>query len=181
MELKTQRLILREWRANDLQPFQQMNADPRVMEFFPKLNSFAETEAIFKRIQKHFTDHGYGLWAVELSETQTFIGFVGLQQVPFQAHFTPATEVGWRLLYDFWGKGYATEAAEKALHDGFTRLKFDEIVAMTAHENERSYRVMERLNMKRTECDDFDHPLIPKGQRFFRHRLYRLTQSDFLT
>jgi len=103
----------------------------------------------------------------------SFIGVVGLETVSYQAHFTPAVEVAWRLARAYWGKGYATEAAQAALDYGFEQLGLDEIVALTVPANWRSRRVMERLGMTRVPKDDFDHPKLPDGP-LKRHVLYRL-------
>lgn len=120
--LTTDRLILRQWRPEDLQPFSAMNADPRVMEFFPSVMSVSETEAMMKRIDERVSKNGYCFWAAELKETAEFIGFSGLNIIGFEAHFTPGVEIGWRLAHPFWGKGYAPEGAQAALEYGFRKL-----------------------------------------------------------
>jgi RimJ/RimL family protein N-acetyltransferase len=177
-ELTTQRLLLRPWCKEDLPAFADMNSDPRVMEYLPKLLTQDESNAMVVRIQAHFCKHGFGLWAVEAVGVASFIGFVGLQEVPFEAHFTPNIEVGWRLARQYWGQGYATEAARSALAFGFHQLKLPEIVAMTLPTNFRSRQVMERLGMCRSELDDFDHPKLPEGHSMRQLVLYRLKQSS---
>lgn len=178
-ELATERLVLRAWRDTDLAPFAALNADPRVMEFFPSASSPAESDAMVERIRRHFASHGFGLWAVEAPGVADFIGFVGLVYVPFAAPFTPAVEVGWRLAAEHWGRGYATEAARRALEVGFERFHLDQIVSMTVPANQRSRHVMEKIGMRRSPADDFDHPRIPEGHRFHRHVLYRLSRADW--
>src|SRR6185295_13612125 len=113
-------------------------------------------------------------WAVEVKGGASFIGFTGLQPVPFDAHFTPAVEVGWRLARDAWGHGYATEAARAALAIGFDDLGLDEILSMTAVENARSRDVMHRLGMARDPADDFLHPNVAADSPLQPHVLYRL-------
>ena len=108
-----------------------------------------------------------------------FIGFIGLSVPSFDAPFTPCVELGYRLAFGHWGRGYATEGARAAIAFGFTRIGLDEIVAMTAVRNERSRRVMERLGMTRNAADDFDHPNIVAGHPLRRHVLYRLTAGDW--
>src|SRR5689334_12753197 len=152
-----------------------MNADPRVMEFFPAPLSREESDALITRIEAGFDRHGFGLWALEVRETGEFIGFTGLAPPEFEAHFTPAVEVGWRLAAPAWGRGYATEAARAAIAFGFERAGLEEIVSMTSVLNERSRAVMERLGMSRDPADDFDHPGIPAGHPLRRHVLYRLS------
>ena len=174
--LRTERLLLRRWRDGDLAPFAQLNADPEVMEHFPAPLTPAESDAMVARIEATFDDRGFGLWAVEVAKTGTFAGFVGLWWAAFDAHFTPAVEVGWRLARSHWGHGYATEAARAATADGFGRLGLAEIVSFTAVVNPPSRRVMERLGMTHDPGDDFDHPALPPGHRLRRHVLYRLAR-----
>lgn len=175
-ELRTERLVLRRWRAEDRRPFAAINADPVAMEFFPSTLTATESDALADRIEERF-DEGVGLWAVEVPERAPFIGFVGLARATFDAHFTPAVEVGWRLAPACWGHGYAVEAAQAALADGFGRLQLDEIVSFTAAQNARSRRVMERLGMTHDPADDFDHPALVEGHPLRGHVLYRLRRS----
>lgn len=176
-ELVTERLMLRGWRPADIEPFAAMNADPEVMAHFPAPMSPAESDALLARLDGHWAAHGFGLWAVERRSDGAVLGFTGLTRPSFEAHFTPAVEVGWRLAREGWGHGYATEAAEAALQFGFETLGLEEIVSFTVPANERSWRVMERLGMKRDPADDFDHPRLPHGHRLRRHVLYRLPRE----
>jgi RimJ/RimL family protein N-acetyltransferase len=172
--LQTSRLLLRTWRDEDLAPFAAMNADPRVMEFFPRPLDRAESNAAVGRIREHFARHGFGLWAVEVPGVADFIGFVGLTIPRFEAHFTPCVEIGWRLAFEHWGRGYATEAALAVLAFGFDELALEEIVSFTTTANRRSCAVMERIGMTRSPEDDFDHPSVPEGHPLRRHVLYRV-------
>ena len=179
--IQTPRLHLRAWRDEDLAPFAELNGDPRVMEFFPKVLDRAESDARVAGIRDHFDRHGFGLWAVEVPGVAAFIGFVGLVVTRFEAHFTPCVEIGWRLARDHWGHGYATEAARAVLEFGFRNLGLDEIVSFTTTTNLRSRAVMERIGMTRSPDDDFDHPLLPEGHPLRRHVLYRVRCQDPLT
>jgi RimJ/RimL family protein N-acetyltransferase len=170
----TLRLLLRLWRDDDLQPFAALNADPRVMEFFPKCLDRAESDARATQIRNHFAERGFGLWAVEIPGVAPFIGFVGLSVPSFEAHFTPCVEIGWRLAREYWRSGYATEAARAALEFGFQQLGLREIVSFTVPANQRSRNVMERIGMTHSPGDDFDHPLLPPGNPLSRHVLYRV-------
>ncbi|MCA9038122.1 MAG: GNAT family N-acetyltransferase [Planctomycetaceae bacterium] len=172
--LESYRVRLRQWRPEDRPRLAELNADPRVMEFFPSVMTAEESDAMFERIELHFRQHNFGYWAVELPGVSEFAGFVGLAVPRFEAHFTPCVEIGWRLGFGFWGKGYATEAARLALRYAFTSLNLQEVVSMTAVINQRSRRVMEKLKMIRDAVDDFDHPLVPENHRLRRHVLYRL-------
>jgi RimJ/RimL family protein N-acetyltransferase len=129
--LTTARLVLRRWRDSDRQPFSDLNADPRVMEFMPGLLQREASDQLLDRIERHFEQHRFGLFAAELRETQTFIGFVGLDVPDFDAPFMPAVEIGWRLAADHWGKGLATEGAREVLRHGFETVGLDEIVSFT--------------------------------------------------
>lgn len=180
--LTTGRLLLRRWRADDLEPFAAMNADPVVMEHFPSTLDRAQTAALIERFEARFEEHGYGLWAVEITaegEAAPFIGFVGLNHTTFEASFTPAVEVGWRLAAVYWGHGYATEAAQEALRSGFEDHAMDEIVSFTTVTNRPSRAVMERLGMQRDPAEDFDHPQVPEWSPVRRHVLYRLRRADW--
>jgi len=155
-----------------------MNADPRVMEHFPSTQTREQSDAMVDRIAAHFAEHGYGLWAVEpLDGSATFVGIVGLQHVAFEAHFTPAVEIGWRLAHHAWGKGYATEAARAAVAFAFDEPALGELVSMTTVDNERSRAVMRRLGMRRDPADDFVHPRMT-DPRIRRHVLYRLRRTQ---
>jgi len=175
-ELRTDRLLLRRWRLADRVPFAALNADPRVMEYFPGPVSREESDAMAARIEAHFEQHGFGLWAVEIADITPFAGFIGLNVPRFEAHFTPCVEIGWRLAAEFWGQGFATEGARAALAFGFETLRLDEIVSITVPANRRSRRVMEKLGMTHDASGDFDHPLLPEGHRLRRHVLYRIAR-----
>jgi RimJ/RimL family protein N-acetyltransferase len=171
--IETERLLLRDWREDDFEPFARMCADPLVMEFFPATLTPEETAAALERGRAHFARHGFGWWAAELKETGTFIGFIGLAVPGFEAHFTPCVETGWRLAAEYWGRGLATEGARASLRYGFETLGLREIVSFTTVGNGRSRRVMEKLGMTHDPADDFDHPRIAEGHPLRRHVLYR--------
>ncbi len=172
--LTTERLLLRPWRPHDREPFAAMNADPRVMEHLPAVLDRVESDALVDRIEARLEADGFGLWATERITDAAFLGFIGLARQDFQAHFTPCVEVGWRLAFDAWGHGYATEGARAALEHGFRAIGLDEIVSFTVPGNARSIRVMVRLGMTRDPADDFDHPRLPEGHPLRRHVLYRM-------
>lgn len=175
--IQTERLILRPWRKEDFEPFAKLNADPRVREFFYKILTREESDASAKQFSEHIEKEGWGLWAVSVPNVADFIGFVGLNKVPFSAHFTPAIEIGWRLSFEHWGKGYATEGALAALQYGFETLKLNEIVSFTVPTNQRSRHVMEKIGMHYDPKDDFDHPLVPEGHPLRRQVLYRISKT----
>ena len=178
--LSSNRVCLRQWRKEDQAPFAAMNSDPRVMEYFPSALSRAASNALIDRIQRHFCEHGFGLWAIEIPDVAPFIGFTGLAIPGFSAHFTPCVEIGWRLAFEHWGYGYATEAARLALGHAFGPLALAEVVSFTSTPNRRSRAVMERLGMRCNPTEDFDHPALPEGHPLRRHVLYRLESRSHL-
>jgi RimJ/RimL family protein N-acetyltransferase len=172
--LSSSRIRLRRWRDEDRETFAAMNSDARVMEFFRGCLTRGESDAMVDRIQKHFGEYGFGLWAIEVPGAAAFIGFAGLSWARFSAHFTPCVEVGWRLAFEHWGHGYATEAARLAIDHGFKTVGLSEVVSFTSVTNRRSRAVMQRLGMHRDPAEDFDHAGLPEGHALRRHVLYRL-------
>lgn len=169
--LKTKRLLLRQWKEDDLLPFAKMNADKRVMEWFPSILTSEESNALAKMIQKELQEKEYGFWAVEVPDIAPFIGFIGLNYEDFESFFIPCIEIGWRLAYEYWEHGYATEGAKAVVDYAFKTLKLKEIVSFTAINNIRSRRVMEKLGMKSKSKENFHHPKVPPN--FPMHVLYR--------
>jgi 3-dehydroquinate dehydratase/shikimate dehydrogenase len=174
--LETTRLILRPWKDSDFEPFAALCADPRVMQYFPAPLTHTESLELAKKIQSKIEKRGWGLWAVTLPNIADFIGYIGLNDVDF----LPSIEIGWRLAFPYWGKGYATEGALAALHYGFTTLNLDEIISFTVPANTPSRRVMEKIGMSHNSQDDFLHPKLPPGHPLQPHVLYRLPKSTYL-
>lgn len=177
--LRTKRLILRDWRDEDLEAFAALNADPEVGRFILGPLERAKSDGLAARIRSGIVERGWGLWAVEVTGGDPFIGFTGLTPINFEAAFAPATEIGWRLARSAWGHGYATEAANAVLAHAFDTLGFDALVSITATINGRSRRVMERIGMQRDPAGDFDHPAIAPEHPISRHVLYRISASDW--
>jgi len=177
MRMETERIILRRWRQDDIQPFAAMCADPRVMEFFPAPLSYEQSAASIARMEDRFESGSFCFWALERKVDGEFLGFAGLNRPTFAASFMPCVEIGWRLAFPHWGNGYATEAAWASLSYAFNTLVLPEVVAFTAVANRRSRSVMERLGMKYDAISDFDHPSVPKGHAVQRHVLYRIQRD----
>ncbi len=169
--VETDRLVLRDWKSEDLPSFIAMNKDDRVMRFFPSVLTGEETESFFSRIQSEFDRNGWGLYAVEMRSTGQFIGYVGLHEIGFDADFTPGVEIGWRLNADYHNQGLATEAAKAVLElaksKGLKRL-----YSFTAKNNAPSERVMQKIGMKKT--GEFEHPNLPEGSPLRPHVLYQI-------
>ncbi|MBL8021763.1 MAG: GNAT family N-acetyltransferase [Leptospirales bacterium] len=179
MRFETDRLVLRRWLPSDLGPFQRMNADPYVMRYFPSTRTNEESAELLQKTERHFEEHGFGVWALELKATGEWIGLTGAAHVPFEAHFTPAVELGWRIVGKFHGQGYATEAARFTCEFAFKELKLSGLVAFTIPANLPSRRVMEKLGMKHNPAENFNHPLVPPDSPARVHVLYRLSSAEY--
>ncbi|MFF7726994.1 GNAT family N-acetyltransferase [Streptomyces sp. NPDC008001] len=175
-ELRTERLVLREWRDADLGPWAAMNADPEVREYFPDVLTPERSAASAARFQDDLVRRGWGWWALEVAATGEFIGFAGLDAVDEDTPFT-GVEAGWRLARAAWGHGYATEAARAVVAFGFETLGLPEILAVTTATNLRSQAVMRRIGMTRNPADDFDDPGVPEGP-LRRNVVYRLRAGE---
>lgn len=177
--LRTERLLLRPWREEDREPWAAMNADWEVRRYFGDVQSREEADAAVDRIQAHLAEHGWTFWALEVVGGDPFIGFTGLVHTPFEADFTPAVEIGWRLARSAWGHGYATEAACASLEFAFGTLGLPEVVAFAVETNTRSRAVMERLGMTHHPAEDFDYPGMAESNPLRRHVLYRITAEQY--
>lgn len=175
---QTERLLLRRWLPADRVPFAAMNANAQVMKFFPAVLTQEESDALVERIEAHFAQYGFGLWAVEIPGVTSFAGFIGLLIPRFEAHFTPCVEIGWRLAEEYWGRGYATEGARASLKFGFEILKLEQIVSFTVPNNLRSRRVMEKIGMTHNLEDNFLHPSLSKEDPLQEHVLYRIKANN---
>ena len=176
--IETPRLILRQWLETDYSRFAEMSADPQVMEHFPKILNRSESDAYIDKLKAIIQKQGWGFWAVELKETQQFIGFVGLHDQPTQFSFSPCVEIGWRLDQAFWGKGYASEAANAALAFAFDQLKLEKVVSFTTLDNKKSQKVMEKIKMRK--ITEFQHPALAKDHPLSWHVLYEILETNFV-
>ena len=176
-ELKTDRLRLRQWDESDRVPWASLCADPEVMEFLSSSRDRATSDSAIDRWRSRIEEQGWSFWAVELTATGAFIGMAGLQ-VPAEPHpYLPCTEIGWRLAKEYWGQGYASEAAYRVLDFAFIDLGLEEVVATTAVGNIRSSAVMRRIGMSGPEAT-FVHPGVPDGSSLRQHVLYRISKAS---
>lgn len=178
LEFETERLLMRQWKNSDREPFAIMNSDPAVMKFFPALLSREKSDASMDKLQGLIAEQGWGLWALEEKLSGQFVGFTGLNVPSVPLPFSPCVEVGWRLSPEFWGRGLATEAARQAVFVGFDQVGLAEIVSFTAVPNHPSRAVMNRLGMVEAEC--FNHPSLSEGHELQLHVLYKLSLSRWL-
>lgn len=170
-----QRVLLREWRTSDLDAFVEMNGDPVVMATIGPVMDSDASLAMLERIGRHFQDHGFGLWCVDVAGEA--VGFCGLSR-PW---FRDGVEIGWRLRSAHWGQGYATEAAELVLEWAFDADggDLDQVVSFTAATNHRSQAVMRRIGLEHVAAEDFDHPGLPEGSPLRPHVLYSMTRDRY--
>jgi len=171
------RVTLRRWISGDLDAFADLNGDANVMATIGPVMDRAESAVFMQRINRHFADHGFGLWCVEVSGEA--IGLCGLM-VPW---FREGVEIGWRLRSAWWGHGYASEAARQVLEYSFAStpngLGLDEVISFTAATNERSQRVMKAIGMMHDSEGDFEHPGVPDSSPLRPHVLYRIAAGRY--
>jgi len=179
IELRTPRVLLRQWKDSDIDAWASMNADPQVRLYFPGLLSRADAQAEAERIRAAIAQRGWGLWALEVPGVHAFAGFAGLSVPGYEAPWMPAVEIGWRLMPTAWHKGYATEAAMAALDFAFTRLELPQVVALSVPNNAPSHHVMDRIGMVRDAAADFDHPRVPDDSPLKRHILHRISAKQW--
>ncbi|MBN8827717.1 MAG: GNAT family N-acetyltransferase [Sphingobacteriia bacterium] len=179
--LETPRLILREWKEQDIEAFVKINQDPKVIKFLRGALTLEEAKAFIIGANMGILDNGFGLWAAELKETKELIGFIGLNIPEFKAHFTPCVEIGWRLSSKHWRKGLATEGAKRVLEFAFKDLGIEEIVAFTARNNLASRKVMEKLGMTHDPKENFNHPKLPESHPLSLQVLYRINFKNYKT
>jgi len=177
-ELETERLKLRQWGKSDLPHFASLNADPKVMNFFPNIRTVNESNLLAERLSGLIENNGWGFWAVECKADSNFIGFVGLHNCESNLPFSPAIEIGWRLARKYWGNGYATEAAKESLNFAFTTLNLNEVVSFTANNNKKSIAVMRNIGMIDTQRN-FEHPNIEDDHPLKEHVLFKITKDQF--
>ncbi|RSK29112.1 N-acetyltransferase [Bacillus sp. HMF5848] len=177
IHIETERLLLRDWIATDLNVFREMNADREVMAYFPNTLTNEETDRFYHAIQREWQTEGYGLYAVEVKHTHRFVGFIGFHKATFEADFTPCVEIGWRLAKAAWGQGYATEGASACLEHGFRHLGLHEVYSFTSKINQPSIHVMEKIGLQNLK--EFNHPKLSPTSKLSRHVLYHIAKSDY--
>ncbi len=171
----SERLGFREWREPDLQPFSEMNADKKVMEYFSKTLTKSESDNFVEKIKLMFSEYDYGLYAVDELSTKEFIGFIGYWHPSIELDFSPFVEIGWRIKPEKWNNGYATEGATACLDFGFGTLGFEEIYSLTSKTNLKSERIMQKIGMRKIA--EFEHPHIELGSSLKTHVLYKIEKG----
>lgn len=173
----SKRLGFRNWVESDLEALEAMNSDVHVMEHFPKTLSKKENNALFKKLKRHYKKHNHTYFATELLITKEFIGFIGLAYQEYPSEFTPAVDMGWRLKKSTWGKGYATEGANRCLEFGFTKLGLNTIIATCTANNIKSENVMRKIGMKKRGL--FRHPELRHYPNYEKCICYQIHKHDW--
>ncbi|WP_192348490.1 GNAT family N-acetyltransferase [Algoriphagus sp. Y33] len=168
---QSQRLGFRTWLPPDLPAFSEMNADEETMAFFQHPLSKKESQAMMDRMNRLFDDHGHCYFAVELLESQEFLGMIGLGTKSFKADFTPCVDIGWRIRKEFWNQGYASEGAKRCLDFG-AEIGIKEVYSLASSENLASIRVMQKIGMEYEY--DFEHPDLMEHSRLQPCSLYKI-------
>ena len=175
--LATERLILRDWRESDIDPFHAICSDPVVMETLGPLLTRDEVAALVARMQRLQSELGHCFWAMERKADQQLIGWCGIIRGSVTTPIAALLEAGWRMTPASWGKGYVTEAAIASVQWAFKTLNDDAVWAITTTENRASRAVMERLGMVHLPDLDFDHPNVPADSPLLSHVTYRIERA----
>ncbi len=170
---ETDRLVVREWLDKDKLDFYQLSADADVMKFFPSTLSKNECDRAIQRIKSLNEKNGFCFWSCEEKQSKKFIGLAGLNKIDSELPFAPSVEIGWRFKKDYWGQGYASEAAKGCLAYGFKQLALNEIVSFAVKTNIKSIKVMERIGMTNT-MKNFIHPKVELAH-LKEHVLYKIS------
>jgi len=177
----TERLILRQWRNDDRELFHRINSDDRVMQYFPIRRSRAQSDALMDEFRQMVAKLGYGFAAVEIAETGECAGFAGIMPAELVSVVpSGSVEIGWRLAAEFWGKGYATEAAKAWLRFGFVEADLDTIMSYAVAANTPSIAVMRRIGMMPGNPRTFRNPNIGEDQPDLQNCvLYNVTRTEW--
>jgi RimJ/RimL family protein N-acetyltransferase len=176
VRLETERLIIREWEPHDRDAYAAIVMDPEVRRFYFDVPTRDEVEAMIDRFIEFGRRDGFGLLAVERKSDGAMLGDVGLVPVGMEIRGKPPVEIGWLLGKQYWGNGYAPEAAQAWIDHAFNVLGFNEVVAWTTVTNLPSQRVMQKLGMRTSPEDNFVHPKSPPGHPLGPHVLYRISR-----
>jgi RimJ/RimL family protein N-acetyltransferase len=179
IEIETKRLKLRQWKMEDRPFFAVINADPIVMKYYPDILSEKESNDMAQKLESLIAQRGWGFWAVEKTDENKFIGFVGLHEPAYDLPVTPCVEIGWRLAREYWGHGYASEAAQASLGIAFDRIGLSEVYSFTSVSNKKSRAVMEKLGMVNTN-ENFKHPMISAKSPLQEHVLYKIDKQHWM-
>ncbi len=171
--------MLRSWKESDRQQLAALNSDPAVMRYFPRAFTLEESNVFVNVNARRLEREGWGCWAVETIGSGEFIGFVGFSQPADWHPCAGEIDIGWRLVQEHWGRGYATEAALGAIEVGFDSIGFDKIVSFTSACNLPSINVMKKIGMYK-DGPTFEHPRIEANSHLRTHVVFRLTRKQWI-
>ena len=175
-KFETERLIIREWEPGDYEPYSRILMDPEVRRFYFDVPDRAQSDATVDRFIEFYNRDGFGFLPVIRKSDGTLLGDVGIIPVGMPLRGNPPVEIGWLLGKEYWGQGYAPEAAQAWLDHAFNSLNLPEVVAWTTVTNLPSQRVMQKLGMSTSPEDNFIHPKAPPGHPLAPHVLYRISR-----
>lgn len=179
--VETERLRIRNWLETDRPLFAEINADPKVMQFFPRRRPREESDALMDEARRRISETGLGFFALALKDSDEPIGFLGLALTDLEPFLPNGTvEIGWRLAVRFWQHGYVTEASEAMLRHGFENRGLAEIVSFAVKDNTRSIAVMQRLGLRHDPARDFEHPRVPDTAAHLKqHVVYAIDRDEW--
>lgn len=169
---KSERLGFRNWTEKDKPKMGMINSDPKVMEHFPAIPTQKQTNEFVDRMKEQFSKNGFCYFAVDKLENNKFIGFIGIEEQTFKSDFTPCVDIGWRLAQQEWGKGFATEGAQKCIDFAFKEIGLKNIKSFCPEINDKSEKVMKKIGMKKAK--NFNHPLLSKFKALEKCALYEI-------
>ena len=155
---RSERLGFRVWSEEDIPKLSLINSDPNVMQFFPAIQSELQTREFVNRMNRQFIEKGFCYFAVDKLSTGEFIGFIGISEQYYPAEFTPCIDIGWRIMYQEWNQGFATEGATRCLEYVFDEFKIERIFAVAPIINKKSESIMIKLGMSKVMT--FQHNLL---------------------
>lgn len=172
---QSDRLGFRSWLTTDVTLMSELNSDPLVVEYFPKVLTPAETAAFVERMQGQFNEKGFCYFALDRLDTGEFIGFVGLSEQTFESDFTPCIDIGWRLSSKHWNNGFATEGALRCLHYAFDVLELEKVYSICPVVNIKSERIMQKIGMQK--IGEFKHPKLAGNEKLEQCVLYMVENT----
>ncbi len=154
-KIETERVLLREFTLQDYKAVYEFNSNTALHQYTGDeiIGSLDRAKEIIEQIWlKDYEKYGYGRWAVIYKPNRKIIGFAGLKFLPE----INETDIGYRFLPEYWGKGIASEIAPKILDFGFKKLNLTKIIGIAMPENIGSWKVLEKIGMTLQKTDEYD-------------------------
>lgn len=153
--IETKRTILRKFVEDDIEAVYEFNSNKEVQKFTGDelITSLAQARVLITQVsQKDYDDYGYGRWALYYKPDRKVIGFAGLKYLPEIGE----TDIGFRFLPAYWGKGLATEVSVEIIKYGFDTLGLDKIIGIAMPENIASCKVLKKIGLTFDKVDGYD-------------------------